>query len=49
MSFQLCEPLEDAVWLDTEVVPDLTYLACNPGPDTQATRAQLEGFKKFQR
>ena len=49
VSFQLCEPLEDAVWLDTEVVPDLTYLACNPEPGTQATRAQLEGFKKFQR
>ena len=46
-----CLPLEPAAWLDTEVVPGLTYLACDPTSNTgaQFTNAELKRFKEFRR
>jgi len=51
VSFERCLPLEPAVWLDTEVVPGLTYLACSPttGLDAQPTKAELQRFKQFRK
>lgn len=32
VSYQGCEDGDDALWVDTEVVPELTYLWCAAGP-----------------
>ena len=51
ISFQACQPEDDAIWLDTEVVPDLTFLACHPGegPYPAPTQAELKRFEQFRR
>ena len=51
VSFERCLPLEPAAWLDTEVVPGLTYLACDPAGSLTAepTKAELQRFREFQR
>lgn len=51
VSFETCLPLEPAVWLDTEVVPGLTFLACDPttGLGAQPTKAELQRFKQFRK
>jgi hypothetical protein len=51
VSFQTCQPEDDAIWLDTEVVQDLTFLACHigEGPYPTPTRAELKRFEQFRR
>jgi len=51
VSFERCLPLEPAVWLDTQVVPGLTYLECDPTTSlsSEPTKAELQRFREFQR